>query len=199
MARTRAADYDDRREAILDKAAQLFADKGFQGASIADLARACETSKSLVYHYFPSKEDLLFEVMSAHVDALLDAVTDLPQQDDAPAHRLRILVRAFMRIYAGAAAHHKVLLDELRNLPEERRSEIVAKQREVIVAIESLLVAINPGATRQASLARVSTMLFFGMINWTSHWFDPAGPMSAEELADRATSLMLDGLTGLSS
>ena len=60
MARTQAPDYEERRIAIIDKAAELFARRGFMGASVADLAAACQTSKSLIYHYFPSKEDILF-------------------------------------------------------------------------------------------------------------------------------------------
>jgi len=75
MARTQSADYAIRREAIVDRAAELFAERGFLGASIADLADALKTSKSLIYHYYDSKEDILFDVMHSHVKALLDAYT----------------------------------------------------------------------------------------------------------------------------
>ena len=70
MARPQAADYDDRRQGMLDRAAALYAQHGFLGASIADLAVACGVSKSLLYHYFGSKEDILFEIMSDHVEHL---------------------------------------------------------------------------------------------------------------------------------
>jgi len=63
MARTQAADFEQRREKIVERAAQLFAERGFLGASIADLAKACKTSKSLIYHYYSSKEEILFDVM----------------------------------------------------------------------------------------------------------------------------------------
>ena len=66
-------DYDKRREAILAAAAQLYARKGFPGASVAALAKACRTSKSLIYHYFPSKDDILYAVMAEHLDALTEA------------------------------------------------------------------------------------------------------------------------------
>ena len=67
MARTQAADYGVRREAIVEKAARLYAERGFLGASISDLAKVCRISKSLIYHYYPSKEDILFDVMHSHV------------------------------------------------------------------------------------------------------------------------------------
>ena len=73
MARPQSPDYDKRRDAIVAAATHLYARQGFQGASVADLAKACATSKSLIYHYFPSKEDILYEVMAAHLEALVDA------------------------------------------------------------------------------------------------------------------------------
>ena len=73
MARPQSPDYDKRREAILAAAAQLYAKKGFPGASVAELAKACRTSKSLIYHYFPSKDDILYAVMAEHLDALTEA------------------------------------------------------------------------------------------------------------------------------
>ncbi len=73
MARPQSPDYDRRREAILEAAAHLYAKRGFQGASVADLAKAGGTSKSLIYHYFPSKDDILYETMATHLDALVEA------------------------------------------------------------------------------------------------------------------------------
>ena len=77
MARTQAADYEERRTAIVEQAAQLFAERGFLGASIADLAEACDSSKSLIYHYYTSKEDILYDVMHSHVRALLDTAEEV--------------------------------------------------------------------------------------------------------------------------
>src|SRR3546814_7059069 len=126
MARPQSPDYDKRREAIVATAAGLFARRGFQGASVADLAKACQTSKSLVYHYFPSKEDILYEVMAAHLEALVDAADDVMRSGDARG-RLRALALAFMRLYEGAQDHHKVLLNELRS--EEHTSELQSLMR----------------------------------------------------------------------
>src|SRR6185312_1242370 len=70
MARPQAANYDERREHIVAQAAKLYARNGFLGASIADLAAACRLTKSAIYHYYPSKEDILFDVMHSHVLAL---------------------------------------------------------------------------------------------------------------------------------
>src|SRR4051794_5384787 len=190
MARPQSPDYDRRRDAILAAAAHLYAQRGFQGASVADLAKACSTSKSLIYHYFPSKDDLLYATMAAHLDALVAAAEEATRMGSADA-RLRALTRAFMRLYVGAEDSHKVLLNELDNLPPERRTEVVAKQRRIIGAVEALISEIRPDA---GSLALPLTMLFFGMINWTHIWFRSDGTLDADRIADLAVDLMLGGV-----
>lgn len=190
MARPQSPDYDKRRDAILAAAAHLYARRGFQGASVADLAKACRTSKSLIYHYFPSKDDILYAAMAAHLDALVEAAEGATRMGGAE-EKLRALTLAFMRLYVGAQDSHKVLLNELDNLPPERRAEVVAKQKRIIGAVEALVRELRPDAGERAlPLA----MLFFGMINWTHTWFRPGGAVSADELAEMAVNVMLGGL-----
>src|SRR4051794_38276412 len=124
MARTQAPDYEERRQAIIEKAAELYAERGFLGASLADLAEACDTSKSLIYHYFPSKEDILFEVMQSHIKSLVDAMEAVEMADAPAPEKLRTLTRAFMHLYLGAGARQKVLLNDLSRLPEANRTLI---------------------------------------------------------------------------
>lgn len=191
MARTQAADYEQRREAIVVRAARLFARRGFANTSVADLAAACETSKSLMYHYYPSKEDILYAVMASHIDQLVQDVADAAEAASDAESRLRMLVHAFMDHYVGAADRQKVLLNELDSLPAENRATIVAKQRTIIDAVARLLVALDPSLADAPPRARVQAMLLFGMINWTHTWFDPSGPTSAAEIADMALRLVL--------
>ena len=103
MARTQAADYDERKEAIVAAAAALYASRGFNGASVADLAERCKTSKSLIYHYYASKEDILYDVMISHVRALEAAAREAVTGDTPPERKLRELAHRFMALYVGAA------------------------------------------------------------------------------------------------
>lgn len=195
MARPQSPDYDKRRATIIAAAADLFAARGFDGTSVAMLADACRTSKSLVYHYFPSKDDVLYAVMAAHLDALVLASSGAPAGGD-PRERLREMTRRFMRLYVGAGASHKVLLNELDKLPETRRAEVVAKQREIIASFGRVLAEIRPDLDHAAA-GRALTMLFFGMINWTHTWLRSSGTLSSDEIAGLASQLMLGGLEGL--
>jgi AcrR family transcriptional regulator len=194
MARTQAADYDDRKDAIVEAAAALFASHGFNGASVADIAQRGKISKSLVYHYYQSKEDILYDVMISHVRALDVAAREAIASDARPERKLRELAHRFMALYVGAAARHKVLLNDLDHLPKVRRAEIVAVQRGLIEIVRKLLVEIEPALKKKSGASFAAAMLFFGTINWTHTWFDPKGPVSAGALAQMAVDLTLGGL-----
>ncbi|MBB5373015.1 TetR/AcrR family transcriptional regulator [Acidocella aromatica] len=194
MARTQSADYDKRRDMIRDVAAELYAKKGFLGASIAAVAEACDTSKSLIYHYYPSKEDILFDVMDTHVQMLVEAAQRVEAEGGAPETRLRHLAHELMRLYNGAQVDQKILLNELSNLPPERRAEIVRQQRLVIDVVDRLLIELRPHLSDNPTLRRPIVMMFFGMLNWTHIWFDPNGPVKSGAIADMATDMFLGGL-----
>jgi AcrR family transcriptional regulator len=197
MARTQAADYEERRAAIVEAATALYARDGFLGASVAQLADALGASKSLIYLYYASKEDILFEVMDSHLRALDEAAMQVMGRDMPPADKLREIARRFMHLYVGAAARHKVLLNELGALPPQRRAEVVRRQRRLIEAVEGLLVEIQPKLARRKRARRPAAMLFFGMINWTHTWFHETGAASAADVADLAADITLKGLAGL--
>jgi AcrR family transcriptional regulator len=194
MARTQAPDYDERREAIVAAAAALFARDGFGGASVADIAKRCKSSKSLLYHYYRSKEDILYDVMISHVRELEAAAQEAIACAAAPQRKFRELAHRFMALYVGAADRHKVLLNELKHLPKARRSEIVGVQRGLIDIVRRVLIELEPSLKQKNGRAVAATMLFFGMINWTHTWFDPKGPVSAGALAEMAVDLTLGGL-----
>ena len=191
MARKQAADSDAKRETIMLHAAELFAEKGFAGSSVSDLAERCAVSKSLIYQYYASKEDILFDVMNDHIDDLLSAVKSFSPSRAAPEDVFPEVTKALLQRYVGAAARQKVLLYELGSLPTRRRNEIIRKQREIIALMESFLAAANPSYKDEKDILRAKTMLFFGMLNWTHTWFKPDGPVSRDALAVLAADCML--------
>lgn len=193
MARTQAADYEERRASIVEKAAALYAERGFLGASLSDLAEVCGGSKSLIYHYYPSKEDILFDVMHSHVAKLLTATKIIAARNLAPADALRAITTEFMKHYAGAAARQKVLLNELAHLPEDRRATIIGIQHKLIDFVQDILAKLRPDLGGRAALRRPAVMLYFGMINWTHTWMDSSGPVSPETIAKLAANTFLDG------
>jgi AcrR family transcriptional regulator len=194
MARTQAADYDERKQAIVETAAALFASRGFNGASVADIAQRGKISKSLIYHYYQSKEDILYDVMISHVRALEEAAREVMSDLHTSERKLRELTHRFMALYVGAADRHKVLLNDLDELPKSKRAEIVAVQRRLIETVQKLFIEIEPQLKKKSGASFAAAMLYFGMINWTHTWFDPRGPVSAGALAEMTVDLTLGGI-----
>lgn len=191
MARTRAEDYDEKRERIRDQAAELFAARGFEATSTADIAAEGGFSKALIYHYFKSKEEILQDLLETHIDRLLAAAEAALGDASEPAMKLRAFVRAHMRIYATARARHVLLLNELDALPPRGRAAIVAKERRLVTLASQLFDQLASVPPRLRSAVAMS---FYGMINWTCTWYRPDGGVGPEEFADLACNLFLNGL-----
>ncbi|MEM9169489.1 MAG: TetR/AcrR family transcriptional regulator [Pseudomonadota bacterium] len=194
MARTQAVDYERKRDAITAQAARLFAERGFAGASISELAEACSVSKSLVYHYYASKEAILYDVMRDHLDALGAAMAAVAPEARDPAEALSAIARALLKTYDGAANSQKVLLYELNALPATARAEIVDDQRAIIAAVEDVLARLSPALADDRARRRVTAMLFFGMLNWTHTWRRADGPIDRDAIADMAATTVLRAL-----
>lgn len=190
MARTQALDFNNKREAIMKQAASLFALKGFSGSSISDLSKACGVSKSLIYHYYTAKEDILYDVMNNHIEDLVSVVNSTPLTHSNQKDNFTLLTKAILKCYAGAEDEQKVLLYELNNLKTGQRNEIVTQQRSIITRFESIYSDIYPDLKSNPPLLRSKIMLFFGMINWTHNWFNPEGPITRDELAELASQMI---------
>jgi AcrR family transcriptional regulator len=193
MARPQATDYGDKRGLIAAKAALIFARQGAASASLAKVASACGMSKSLIYHYYGSKEDLLFDVMDRHMSDLV-SIIDNPAVADGHENAFKTFTRRLMDHYAGAADSQKVLLYELENIPPQNRAKIVAKQRQLIRYAERLLAASLPEGALQKSELTVRIMLFFGMLNWSHSWFRANGAISRQQIADLAADATIKGV-----
>lgn len=191
MARTKADNYDSKRDAITDKAANLFAKKGFGGASISDISKACGVSKSLIYHYYSAKEDILYGVMKDHVDEINAAVNNTCLENDDARVEFHQLTEALLDCYAGAENAQKVLLYDLSSLPSKQHSNIIAQQRKIIARFEDVYIRILPELSEQPGVLRSKIMLFFGMVNWVHTWFNPKGEIKRSDIAKMAADTIL--------
>lgn len=195
MARLRAKDYDDKRAAILEQAASLFATEGFAAASLSRLAAACETSKASLYHYYQSKEAILFDILDAHIRLLLETVEAAAQAPAADARaRLKAMVRALIGAYDQADQEHRVLLNEIGRLAPEQQDQIRAMERAIVARFADAISAALPGMAGTERWRKPATMSLLGMLNWHYTWFRRDGWLSREAYADFACALFLDGV-----
>ncbi len=197
MARTQAQDYGEKRNAILQRSARLFADGGFERTSMASVAAECGVSKPLLYHYYASKEELLFDIINGHLEELCTAIIEADDPEAEPEARLRLLVRTLLDCYRDADAQHKVQINALSALPQDKQDLLKALERKLVTVFADAVRAINPAVDEQKSILKPVTMSLFGMLNWHYMWFRPKGGISREEYAELATDLFVKGLQGI--
>jgi AcrR family transcriptional regulator len=198
MARTRSAGYDDQREAILARAAELFARQGYTATSMNEVAAACGVSKAGLYHYVRDKRELLFQITAGHVARLEQVVAEvLAEQARADAEaRLRALILRFVREYASAQHEHRVLTEDVRFLEESERAQVLGAQRRVVTAFGEAIAVVRPTLARN-ELEKPLAMLLFGMINWMFTWLRPDGSLTHEDMAPLVADLFFGGLAAV--
>ncbi|MCM0018926.1 MAG: TetR/AcrR family transcriptional regulator [Tagaea sp.] len=194
MPRARAGDFGAKQQTIRDRAAALFATRGFAATSTADVARACGISKALIWHYFESKEAILYDLLLAHVGALQAAADAALAESADPRAQFRAFLRAHLRLYAHARERHALLAGSLDVLAPKQRATIVAKQRKLVETAAKLLARLAPAMEAKPGLAWPAGMGLYGFINWTYTWYDPDGPMGPERFADFACEVFLGGI-----
>jgi AcrR family transcriptional regulator len=194
MARTRALDFEDKQRLILDGAARVFADMGMDKASMALVAQSCGVSKALLYHYYTSKDALIFDIIHSHLAELETALAAADRPDLPPQDRLRLLVRQVLENYRDADDRHKVQLMATSALSPEQMHEIQAIERRIVRYFSAVIRQINPDLDRDRPLLMPVTMSLFGMMNWVYMWFREGGPVSRDDYADVATTLILEGV-----
>ncbi|MTI45878.1 TetR family transcriptional regulator [Roseibium hamelinense] len=200
MARTRAEDFEDKQRNILISAAAVFAEQGMEKASMSAIASESGVSKSLLYHYYPNKDALIFAIIRSHLEELDMDIEAADVTGAEPEVRLKGLVRAVLENYRDADNQHKVQLNAGPMLSEEQKSEIHALERKIVRRFSAILDEINPNLqTGEKPLLMPVTMSLFGMMNWVYMWFREGGPVTRQDYADVATTLILEGVKAVKS
>ena len=184
-------------ERILAMAALAFADDGFAGASMTRLAERCGVSKALLYHYYASKDEILFRMLDAYTRRLIALCESVTARRLAPQEHFDALIRTLLIEYRTSRAVHKVILQDVDHLPLARRKRIRAQQRDVVEHFRAAIAGAF--LTKADELTRTAVaMMVLGMINWTFTWLDPDGALSYEDFASAVLAVCRGGLTELS-
>ncbi len=196
MARSLASNHDDKRQKILKEAAALFATSGFESARLQDVAAACNTSKSALYHYFSRKEDLLYEIISEHIMAAVRDLEAIAHGEGTSRERLSQLVRTMVKTAAENRHEHMVLTNDLKFLPALQQQEIRLAQARALEFVVELLTDINPNLMRRRRESASYALFLYGSMISTASWYRKEGGMTPQELADRLTDMFMNGFDG---
>ena len=189
MARPRSQDYEIKRTAILHRAAELFALHGYGGASISMIATACQVSKALLYHYYPDKEAVLFDILDQHFTRLV-AVAE--QAANAPKDRLYTLCAALLETYRDADAEHQVQITAFKQLPAERQAGLRVLERRLVQIMSQIIMDEVPGI-KDGPMLKPVVMSAFGMLNWHYLWFREGKGLTRDQYARFLTEMILTG------
>jgi AcrR family transcriptional regulator len=197
MPRSKGANYEGQREAILSGAADLFAHRGYLGTSMQHVADACGLSKATLYHYYRDKDEMLVSIADEHVSGLVELVKSVEKDPAvAPAQRLETLITRFLLEYADAQNAHRVLTEDVKFLDARHRTRILNKERVVVRGFAEAIAILEP-TLKDASLDKPVAMLLFGMLNWLFTWLKPDGRLTHAALAPIVCELFFNGLSGL--
>ena len=186
-----------RRSELTREAARLFARKGYHGTSIGDIAEALGVQKGSLYSHIASKEDLLYETMRDGAAAFHGALDAIPE--DLPStEKIRLALRAHLRVVAEQLDVATVFVQEWRYLEGPRRDEIVAERRRYEERIRDLFREGRELSELRADLDEsAAALLLLSAANWAYTWLQPG--RNTDELADRFYALLVDGMRGYST
>lgn len=184
----------DRRRQLLQAAARLVAERGFNGVRLEDLGAAVGISGPAVYRHFPNKEALLVELLVDISRRLLAGGTDVVDHTDDPRHALDRLVDFHLDFALGEPDLIRVQDRELQSLPEDARREVRHTQRRYVELWVSVLRRLDPALGE--SDARTMAHAAFGLINSTPHSADRSAPAATRAVLRRMALAALGAGTG---
>ena len=198
MSRPIAKDHDAKRSHILKVAARVFAEQGYSRASMSQVAKECGISKANIYHYYGSKDALLFDILDTYLSALRDRIIALPREGRTPEAQLRLVLSEVLFAYEGMDHEHKIQNEGIALLAPKQQAVLKSYQRDLVQVLADLLASIAPAAFEgQPAKLRAAVMSVFGMINWFYQWNARADRNARASYAELVTRLTLGGLDGL--
>ena len=182
------------REDILEAAAQVFRQKGFHGASMADIAEAVNLQKASLYHHVSSKQEILLSILDRALELLLERISAIATQDISPDQKLKRMVREYMKILVENQDLAAVLLFEHRSLERKQHARHVPNRDKFEDLWKDVFVEGVDSGIFHCENPALATRALLGIMNWTMTWYNPDGPLSTEQVADQYSNLILNGL-----
>ena len=191
-----APEVNDRREQILQTAQKLFAEQGFRETNLNDVAEQLGFRRQAVYHYFTSKDEILYELMERAGQAVIQATEQMFDKDLAPDVALAGVVRSHVRQVLSDIDIFRIQFTELNKLSGERADKMRAEQASYVRSIAKIITAGQKAGLFRKAHAMTQALLVIGMCNWTSEWFrGRRSHPSIDEVADYAAQLAISGVS----
>ena len=191
------AAYIARREEIILAAAQVFRERGFDAATLRDIADALNTDRASLYYYIGSKEELLQEIVRDVLARDVRAAEAIKRSRASTSDKIRTLIESMVTSYAENYPHIAVYMEDLGRIARqdtEWATDVIARTRRYESLVRSILNKGRRDGTLRADLpGDVCSLALFGMINWMHRWYRPGMKWSPEEISRTFTEIFLSG------
>ena len=174
--------------------ARLFAFKGYHSTSMREIAAELGMNQSSLYHYFKSKEEILFKLMNDAIDDVLAILKKICAADLPPEEKLKKVLGFYCRYYAGDQERLILLVNEMNSLGKKHRNILVDKQRQYVHLVKSILKELVGQDKLKEIHPSVATFAFFGMVHYTIKWYHKNGPVSLDDLANDFVQIFTEGI-----
>lgn len=179
---------------ICKAAVKLFNERGYLSTSLGDIARAAATTKGGIYHYFSTKEELLFVILYRYMDKMLHELKQKMDLCNSPEEKIRVFVQLHIYNYRDNLVESHVLLRERGNLTPGYLNLIKGQEREYEVILIRLVESLMKKRKRHSGNTKLIAYCLLGMCNWPFTWFNPEGKWSAGDLSEAIYKIFLGGL-----
>jgi AcrR family transcriptional regulator len=195
---TEAVESKQKLREICRIAARVFYEKGYDGASMQDIAEAVKLTKAGLYHHVGSKDRLLFEIMNYGMDILDESVLEKVKSIQDPREKLQQTITGHIDLVVRARdLEITVILHENRSLKGALRKKINARKKAYIHYLEDLIAQVQDQSGHGRLISpELAAFNLLGIINWLYQWYHPAGPITQEELTRGCVEFFFRGLLG---
>jgi TetR/AcrR family transcriptional regulator, cholesterol catabolism regulator len=187
--------YEERRQEIIDTAAQLFAQRGYHATSIDDLVTATGLQRGGLYHYIDGKQDLLIRIHERFIEPLLENARAIAALGEEPETELRLLAHALLQDIADYRDQVTVFMNEWRIIEHAPEWKAIRKARR---EFENIIVSCIRRGKADGVFREVDEQItmrgFLGLINYTYQWFNPTGRLPSASVADAFAEIFLRGI-----
>jgi AcrR family transcriptional regulator len=181
------------RVEILKSAAAAFRRLGYHGATVEQIAAALHMKKGNLYYYFHNKEEILFACHQYSLERLLGLLDEIEHSSVTPEEKMRRLIDSFVHTILDELHGTALFLDLEALSPAHLKAIIVGRDRFDHGMRKVLEEGIRAGAFRQTD-AKLLSFAILGAVNWIPRWYNPDGPATSQEIADRFADYLIAGL-----
>ena len=192
-------EYQEKRRELIRVAATVFKEKGYEAATLNDIAERVGADRASLYYYVGGKEELFQEAVRDGVASNLAEVERILKLDESPEGKLRLIVAMLLSSYEENYPHMYVYIQEDMRKVASEESEWAKDMTRQTRRFESITIklinqAIDEGIFRDDVRPELAANALFGMVNWTHRWFKPGKKLSASELTDSFWTIFFEGM-----